>query len=118
MPSLPAITVVRGTDFTIPLEFKTAEGQALDLTGCTVYLTAKRKWDNDDTDGAAAFKKDTSIHTDPLAGKTEIAGVPGDTLNSKPDRYEYDIELRDTAGRVTSFGKGVFTLQGEMTRRV
>ena len=41
-----------------------------------------------------------------------------DTLNSKPDRYEYDIELRDTAGRVTSFGKGVFTLQGEITRRV
>lgn len=116
--NLPTITIVRGTDFTIPIEFQTPQGGALDITGCVIYFTVKKRWDNDSLDSTAAFKKDTTIHTDPTAGKTAISGVPDDTRNASPDTYEYDIEMRDAASRIISFGKGAFIIQGEITRRV
>lgn len=114
---LPKITVTRGTDFTIPLTFKQSNGSALNLTGCTVYMTAKKKSDNDNLDASAAFRKDVSIHTNAVGGLTEVAGVPADTVNASPGDYIYDLEVVDTAGRVTSFGQGKFTLEGEITRR-
>lgn len=117
MASLPTLSVVRGTDFDIPLEFRQPSGAPLDISGCTVFVTAKKKPDDDATDAAAVFKVDVSVHTDAANGKTVARGVPADTLASKPGEYEYDIELRDASNRVTSFGRGKFILEGELTRR-
>ena len=116
--NLPTITIVRATDFSIPIEFQTPQGAPLDISGCCVYLTAKKRWDNDAFDALAVFKKDTTVHTDAAAGKTVVLGVPDDTRSAAPDSYVYDIEMRDAAGRIISFGKGTFIIQGEITRRV
>jgi hypothetical protein len=118
MPNLPTISVVRGTDFEIPLEFvDPSSGLAVSLVGCTIRMTAKKKYDNDPSDAAASFKKDVVAHTDALNGKTSVFGVPADTLSSNPGEYLYDLELTDAVGRIVSFGSGKFILEGEMTRR-
>ena len=116
--ALPTLTVVRGTNFEIPLAFQTPEGGPLSLVGCVVYITAKAKTDDDVTDSAAVFKKDVSVHTNAAGGLTSVLAEPADTDASRPGDYFYDIEVKDGAGRVTSFGTGKFTLKGEMTRRV
>ena len=85
-----------------------------DLTGCTVYFTVKPEAlvdAVDPTDDNAIIKAQESDHdhpsADPTNGKTVItlsAAVTG-AEDVIPGEYVYDIQLKDTAGKIRTYKK-------------
>ena len=125
---LPDLEINRGTDVTIPLVFSNpptqdpvthvwTPGTPIDLTGATVFFTVKQIPDDLADDELAIVKKDITDHTDPTHGKTAIVLGPEDTVTAEPGPYLYDIVLKDSGGKLTSYGMGNFLLNPGITRR-
>lgn len=94
------LTIKRGTTYPITFENKTAAGAPIDLTGATVYFTAKvADYDTDATDTNATIKKDVTVHVDEqglpsaTAGISTILLLPADTQKN-PATYNYDITVK------------------------
>lgn len=106
----------RGDDQVLSLEF-TENGAVKDITGWTIYFTLKKNIDDADT--AAVLKKDTTTHTDPTNGKTEIS-----LLNTETDvlegLYFYDIQYKDVAtpALVKTVLNGTMNFMKDVTRRI
>ncbi len=106
------IKFYRGDTVNINLTFT-----GVDLTGATVYFTAKSEVDNVSDDSSAVVKKSTTTHTDPTNGKTTIKLDPSDTTTITPDNYLYDIQLKTSAGDITTTEVGKLEVLGDITRR-
>lgn len=115
----PTITIYRGDDFELPLQFWTdsAKTTPIDLTGCTIYFTVKKRADNDLTDAAAIFTKTVTSHTNAAQGQTKVVGVPADMKAQSPKEYTYDIQLKDSGDKIKTLTKGTFVLEAEITNR-
>ena len=93
------LQIYRGDDKTWEIQFKDCEGTPIDITGWTVYFTAKEK--KADIDADAKIIKEITSHSDPVDGKTLIILVPADTTDLKGNFY-YGIRVKkDTGERVT-----------------
>ena len=66
-------------------------GNALNLTGRTVFFTVKRKNDYSDDDEDAVISKEVTEHTDPTNGKTAISLTATQT---DVDRGIYKADIR------------------------
>jgi hypothetical protein len=96
-----ALVIKRGTTYPITFTNKTSAGAAIDLTGATVYFTAKKaEFDADLTDSQATIKKDVTTHVDQAGvasatrGITTILLLPADTAQKAPGKYNYDITIK------------------------
>lgn len=89
----------------------------LDLTGATVYFTLNSSNAPTDDSGASLQKIVTS-HTAPSLGQTSITINPADTTLLTPGDYNYDIQIKDSIGRITSLKQDVFTINPDITRSV
>mgnify|MGYP001231972017 CR=1 FL=1 len=107
----PDLFIIRGDSASI--NFSMA---GTDLTGATVYFTAKSEIDNAVDDSAAAITKETTSHTNPTAGETVIELTPEDT-NVAPGIYYYDIQVKTAGGRVTSIPTRKLRVWADVTRR-
>jgi hypothetical protein len=99
------LKITRGDDKSIAITFPTGT----DLTGCTVFFTVKAKTDLntvDAADNSAVVKAQTSSHSDPLNGRTVITLTHAATASAAPGDYVYDIQLKDSAGHITTYGNG------------
>ena len=125
---LPDLEVTRGTDVTIPLVFTNpptedptthviTPGTPINLTDAIVFFTVKNIPDNLADDELAIVKKDITDHTNPTAGETAIVLGPEDTVTAEPGPYLYDIVLKDSGGKLTSYGMGNLLLNPGITRR-
>lgn len=67
------LTIQKGNIYsaTLTLTVK-ATGLPYDLTGITVYFTAKKKNDNTDDDTLAVISEKITVHTDPTNGITTL----------------------------------------------
>lgn len=117
------LTIKRGTTFPILFENTTSTGAAIDLTGATVYFTAKTaEFDTDATDTNATIKKDVTVHVDenglPSAtqGKSTILLTPSDTQKN-PASYNYDITVKYANGVVNTPIEGKLKIDGKPTNR-
>jgi hypothetical protein len=88
-----------------------------DLTGATIYFTAKSVVDDDATDSAAVIKKDVTSHTDATAGQTTIALTSTDTNSVDPGIYGYDIQLKNSDDAISTLEVGQLKVLGDYTRR-
>ncbi|MDX1371743.1 MAG: hypothetical protein R3321_04700 [Nitrososphaeraceae archaeon] len=88
------LVVYRNTSKAFELVFS-KNCQPIDITGWTIYFTAKEKME--DPDSSAIIKKDITAHLDPERGKTLIELEPVDT-NITPKSYYYDIKFVDDTG--------------------
>lgn len=107
----PDIFIIRGDTASINLEVP-----EIDLTGCTVFFTAKAAFDDDVTDAAAVIAVETTSHTDPEAGETTINLSPADTTVT-PGIYYYDIQVKDGSGNITSIAARKLQIFADVTRR-
>jgi hypothetical protein len=90
------IAISKGTTQSYNLTFTDSDGEELDITGATVYMTAKDSLSDADTD--ALFKKTVTSHTTPASGLTTVTVEPTDTSSADyQTTYFYDIVLK-TAG--------------------
>lgn len=108
------LTVIRGDDATFELTFTDAEGNAIDLTGGTIFFTVKKKLDDDDDD--AVIAKEIASFDNPATGVQDL-----ELTNEETDvgvrSYWYDVQFKDAAGKITSSSRGRFTVTNDVTKR-
>lgn len=89
----------------------------VDLTGSTIYFTAKPDYDDDQMDAAAIIKKDVTTHLDAPNGISRMFLSAQDT--SKPaGKYVYDFKIKfpdATEQRTLAVGK--LTIKSAVTQR-
>jgi len=106
----------RGDDRTIQLTYKDSDGNAIDITGYTVFFTVKSAIDNDTTDANAIISKTITSHSDPTNGITNIALTASDT-NVTPGIYTADIQIKTGGGSISSSDRFSVSITGDVTRR-
>ncbi len=111
----PDINIIRGDTSSIAFEFSES-GVATDLTGATVFFTAKPALTNDTTDSTAVISVEVTSHSDPTAGKTIIPLTDDDT-DVTPGIYWYDIQVKKADGTITSIPARKLEIFADVTRR-
>ena len=106
----------RGDSKTINMSFKDNTGNPIDLTGATIWFTVKRN--PMDLDSNAVIQKEITSHTDATNGLSTISLAPTDTNDLEIRSYNYDIQLVDSIGKVTTIIVGTFKLLLDITRSV
>jgi len=109
------IEVIRGDDITINATFKDDNGDAINITGYTVFFTVKDNYTST-TDSAALISKTVTSHTFPLLGQTSIDITNTETNLAEADYY-YDFQLKDTSSKIASTQRGIFAVSWDVTRR-
>jgi len=92
--------------------FKDSDGNAIDITGATVYLTVKKN--KTDSDSDAIFQKTVTSHSDPTNGVTEFTILASDTATIDVNNYVYDIQFVNGT-EVKTFLKGRWQVTDETT---
>jgi hypothetical protein len=103
----------RRDDHAWRLTFKDSDGDAVDLTGDTIFLTVKE--DVSDTDDNALIKKDVTSHTDAENGITAISLSNSDTDVAAGDYY-FDIQRKHDSS-ITTIMSGTFRVKQDITIR-
>jgi hypothetical protein len=109
------IEVIRGDDITINATFKDDNGDAINITGYTVFFTVKDNYTST-TDSAALISKTVTTHSSPTTGATTFDLSNTDTNLSEGDYY-YDFQLKDTTNKISSTQRGIFSVSLDVTRR-
>lgn len=107
----------RGDTYTLDLTV-TLDGLALNLTGATIVLTAKRSIA--DEDAAAAFKVTGSI-LDAATGLAQVV-IPATATNDRAvygddgTTLVYDLEMTEQSGRRTTLEVGTIQVLADVSR--
>ncbi len=109
------LTIIRGDNTDIEFVL-TNDGVAVDLTGSSVYFTAKPALTDDDNDSTAVIAVEVTVHTDPTNGKTVIKLYPEDT-DISAGTYYYDIQIKSSTGVITSIKHRQLEVIADVTRR-
>lgn len=97
-----------GDDFPYSVTLTDENGDAIDLTGYTFYMTIKKK--KNDSDENAVFKKTVTSIPNPTLGRVTITIDRDDTLSISPGIYSYDIKYKDDGGDIRTVIYGDFKL--------
>ena len=106
----------RGDTVVIPLTFTQADGNPLDLTGYTIWLTMKSS--TDDADDDAVVQVSVTEHTDAVNGQTSITIPASTTANIEPGKYMYDIQMVSGEGVVSTLELSKVKVMADVTRSV
>ncbi len=107
--------MIQGDDVTLTLTFTDNDGNAIDLTGGTVFLTVKNR--STDSDDNAVLKKDVSSFSAPTTGIMTIDLTDSDT-DISAGYYWYDVQFVDSSGSVSSIQKDKFIVKRDITNRI
>ena len=113
------VKVIKGDDVDLTTIFNDQDGNPINITWYTVFLTVKLKSDiniNDDTDTDAKIKKNVTAHTSPLTGTTVIA-LSNTETDINVGMYTADLQLKDTGGKISSTQQFEFEILPEVTQR-
>lgn len=113
--AVPDINITRGDSESIRFEL-TDDGVAVDLTGSTVFFTAKPALTDDDTDSTAVIHVEVTSHTDPTNGITTIPLSATDT-DVAPGTYYYDIQVKKADDTIVSIRYRLLKVWADVTRR-
>jgi len=105
----PDLFIIRGDSYSIAFNVD------VDLTGTTVFFTAKPTIANEATDTTAVISVEVTAHDDAVAGETTIPLSATDT-DVTPGDYYYDIQIKDGT-TITSIGVRKLRVYGDITRR-
>lgn len=106
----PDITLIRGDSNSIIVNF-----DGVDLTGATVFFTAKSVLDTAD-DTSADIAIEVTEFDDPTSGEVIIPLTPEDTTVD-PGDYFYDVQVKDSDGNIKSIPYRKLTVVADVTRR-
>jgi hypothetical protein len=110
----PDIFLIRGDSGSINFSLP-----GVDLTGGTVFFTAKPTIDADVTDAAAVIDIEVTDFTgsDPTNGECVIPLSATDT-SVAPGIYYYDIQVKTAGGTIISIPVRKLEVFGDITRRI
>lgn len=102
---LPVLSVYVGDFFRVPLQFREhlPSVAPINLTGATIYVTAKTSAAQDDED--AAVREKVTSHDDATAGLSSFElDLRAVTITAR-ERWIADIVLEDSAGKLINYGR-------------
>lgn len=108
------ISVVRGDDVTLNLTFKDEDGDAINITGYTIFFTVKERLGDIDAD--ALISKSTTTHSNPTGGISSLELTASET-NLDEGLYYFDFQLKTSAGKINSTTRDVFEVSRDVTIR-
>lgn len=111
-----SINIIRGDDVSITIKFTDSDGNPIDLTGATVYFTAKNNLSDADND--AVLSADITSHSNPTNGETVLTFADTDTDGLTVKSYYYDLQLKTAAGKISSVKAGKLNILEDVTRRI
>ena len=109
------LSVYRGDDKTFSFTFKYSDGTAVDITGWTIFFTAKEN--ESDSDDDAKIAKEVTSHTSPTGGLSQLSITDSDT-DITPKKYYYDFQVKKDDGIIKTIVKGEFRVLTDITRRI
>jgi hypothetical protein len=110
------LSIIKGNSKNYRLAFETTSGDALDITGYTVFFTVKKNVNQ--TDDQAIISKTNTTHSNPTGGISIITITTTDTSSLQPGVYLYDIGYVNAAGTAKKTSDPEkFEVIGNITRR-
>jgi hypothetical protein len=109
------INIIKGDDKAITTTFKDADGVVIDITGYTVFFTAKSDLKLADAD--AEISKEITVHTNPTQGETQIV-LDQDDTNIAVGKYFWDLQIKDTSDKISSTNMGELFIVQDVTTRI
>jgi len=90
-----------------------SDGNAIDITGYTIYFTVKKSYSDSDTN--AVIKNTITTFTSDSEGKYQL--VVSSTLTSAmvPGIYVCDIKTKDASDNITTIKNGNFIVKSSVT---
>ena len=117
---MTALIIYRGDTVNIDLNIKDSNGTAIDITGYTIFFTAKTN--DNDSDGDALIKEDVTTHLDPDGADGASSGKSRITLSSTQTaiavgNHYYDIQMKDASDNITTITADRFNVKQDITTR-
>ena len=106
--------IIRRDDTDLELTFTDVDGNAIDLTGCTVFFTAKRRVK--DVDDDAVISTELDEFEEPETGICVLPFTNEET-DIPAGNYYYDVQLLDSEGKIASSVKGLLRVLSDVTIR-
>lgn len=107
------LEVTRGDTKTYTLYFYDANGGYVDITGYTIFFTAKTS--PAILDASATISKTITTHTNPTAGETEISLTTTDTATVAS--LVFDIQVKTATGDIFTILTGDLNIVKDITIR-
>lgn len=108
------IEIIRGDDVNLELTFTDIDGNAIDLTGGTVYFTVKKHLGDSDDD--AVLQAEENTFTAPETG-IMILTIGNEDTDLPIGQYYYDVQLKDLDNKISSSERGSFIVVKDITVR-
>lgn len=102
-----------GDDFDYTLTFTDDNGDAVDITGWTIWLTVKES--EADADVSAVFQVSQTSHTDATGGISTLSVANTTTDDLSPGTYVYDIQVKTDSNKIYTVTKGQFVITSDVT---
>lgn len=106
--------IIKRDDSTFQLNFLDENNNPVDLTGGTVFFTVKKK--KTDVDADAVIAKEITVFDNPTAG-IAILEIDNSESDLETRMYWFDVQLKDTLGKISSSGAGRFIVTQDITIR-
>lgn len=106
------LSIDQGDDETLAITRQDADGNAIDISGYTYWLTVKA--DINDSDADAEVQKQVTTHVDAANGRTDITLTASDT-EPLAGNYHYDIQEKTNAGNINTLMHGTLTVREDVT---
>jgi hypothetical protein len=93
-------------------------GDPQDLTGCTLWMTAKNQKSDLDADAVIAVESGSGIEVVSAAAGTFTVTIAA-TLTAdltKRSLLHYDVQLKDATGQIYTVDSGTITVELDITR--
>lgn len=110
------LTHYRGDTLSRLITITNSDGTAFNLTGYTAYFTIKNTSDNSNNDTSAIFAKSWTSHSNPTSGQTLLTATPAE-MSITEETYKYDVQIKSTAGDITTVIAGNFIILEDITKR-
>ena len=108
------LSLIKRDDVDLDITFTDKNGDPIDLNGCTVFFTMKRKLTDVDED--AVIEKEITSHVDPTNGETRVS-LTNEETNIKPGYYFYDVQVEDEEAKIISSAVGQIRILQDVTIR-
>jgi hypothetical protein len=114
MPAVDTSISIYKKDYkTLNVTVKDSSGNAIDITGFTFWLTVKVR--ETDADADAVIQKKVTSLSNPTQGIMQFSLDTDDTDIDVAD-YQYDIQMKSSAGAITTLVRGTFIILQEITQ--
>jgi len=112
------LTIRRGNDEVLKVTIVDANGVIQNLTGAALHFMAKRSL-NDADDRAVLDISGAGIDIPLPANGIAFIKLPAVvTADLTPGSYDYDVQMIDSAGKVSTPVSGLLTVEGDVVRAI